>query len=109
MGLRLLISTAPAEAAPGIARALVEEKLAACVNVVERVRSVYSWKGAICDDAEALLLVKTTADRVAELAARLKALHPYEVPEIVSIEIREGEGNPEYLEWIAACVRETLL
>ena len=104
MGYRLVIATAPADAAPRLARALVEEKLAACVNIVEGVRSVYAWKGEICDDAEVLLLVKTTAARVGELTARLEALHPYEVPEVVSMEIREGEGNPAYLEWIAACV-----
>jgi periplasmic divalent cation tolerance protein len=77
------------------------------VNVVAGARSVYSWKGAVCDDGESLLLVKTTAERAAAVAARLKELHPYEVPELISLEILEGEGNPDYLEWLAACVKKS--
>ena len=102
--LRLMISTAPPDAAPGLARALVEERLAACVNVLPGARSVYSWKGAVCDDGESLLLIKTTADRAAAVAARLLALHPYEVPELISVEIRGDEGNPAYLAWLESCV-----
>ena len=103
---RLMLSTAPADAARALARALVEEGLAACVSVVDGARSVYSWKGAVCDDAESLLLIKTTAANAAGLAARLTELHPYEVPELVSLEIRSDEGNPDYLSWLAACVEK---
>lgn len=103
---RLLLSTAPPDAAPAIARALVDEKLAACVNVVPGVRSIYSWKGETCDDAEALLLVKTTAERVAAIAERFRTLHPYEVPELVAVDLVEGEGNAEYLAWVADCVQQ---
>jgi periplasmic divalent cation tolerance protein len=98
--LRIFVSTAPPAAAPAIARTLVDERLAACVNVVPGVRSVYSWKGETCDDAESILLIKTTAACASDLAARLKELHPYEVPELVAIEIRDGEGNPDYLAWV---------
>jgi periplasmic divalent cation tolerance protein len=99
-GLRILVSTAPPDVAPGLARALVEERLAACVNVVPGVRSVYSWKGETRDDAESILLIKTTAERAPALARRLGELHPYEVPELVAIELADGEGNPEYLAWV---------
>jgi periplasmic divalent cation tolerance protein len=98
--LRIFVSTAPPDVAPELARALVEEKLAACVNVLPGARSIYSWKGETCDEAESVLLIKTTAERAAELSARLMALHPYEVPELVAIELVEGEGNPEYLRWV---------
>lgn len=101
-GFRLVISTAPPDVAPGLARALVEEGLAACVNVVPGVRSVYAWKGAVCDDGESLLLIKTTAARAGRLAERLRELHPYEVPEAISLEIRGDEGNPAYLAWLGA-------
>ena len=97
---RIFVSTAPAEVAPVIARALVDEKLAACVNVVPGVRSIYAWKGETCDDAESVLLIKTTAERGAALAARLVELHPYEVPELVALALVDGEGNPDYLRWI---------
>jgi periplasmic divalent cation tolerance protein len=101
---RIFVSTAPAEVAPKLARALVDEKLAACVNVLPGARSVYSWKGETCDDAESVLLIKTTAECAADLARRLVELHPYEVPELVAIELLGGEGNPEYLAWLAgAC------
>ena len=101
---RIFVSTAPAEVAPKLARALVDERLAACVNILPGARSVYSWKGETCDDAESVLLIKTTAERGAALAARLVELHPYEVPELVALELVDGEGNPEYLAWVADSV-----
>jgi periplasmic divalent cation tolerance protein len=104
-GVRIFVSTAPPDAAPGIARALVEAGLAACVNVVPGVRSVYSWKGELCDDAESILLVKSTAERGAELAARLAELHPYELPELVALDVVDGESSPEYLRWVVEAVR----
>jgi periplasmic divalent cation tolerance protein len=102
--MRLVISTAPPDKAPELARRLVEERLAACVNVLPGARSIYRWQGQICDDEEALLVIKTAAERVVGLSARLVELHPYDVPEVVSLEIRSGEGNPAYLEWLAECV-----
>jgi periplasmic divalent cation tolerance protein len=93
------LSTAPsADKAAEIARALVEERLAACVNVVPAVRSFYRWQGELCDDAEALCVIKTRADRVEALRARLVALHPYEVPELVVLPI--VGGHAPYLSWI---------
>lgn len=86
-----------------VARALVEEKLAACVNVLDGVRSIYRWQGAVQDDAEVLCVIKTTADRYAALEARLLALHPYEVPEVIALPI--AGGSPAYLRWLTDSVR----
>ncbi|MBW2276100.1 MAG: divalent-cation tolerance protein CutA [Deltaproteobacteria bacterium] len=102
--MRLLISTAPPDKAADLARQLVEERLVACVNILPGARSIYRWQGKICDDAEAVLLLKTEQARVAELTARLVELHPYDVPELVSLELVAGEGNPAYLEWVRDCV-----
>jgi len=102
--MRLLISTAPPDEAAELARRLVEERLVACVNILPGARSIYRWQGEICDDGEAVLLMKTEQARVSELTARLVELHPYDVPELVSLELAAGEGNPAYLEWVRECV-----
>jgi periplasmic divalent cation tolerance protein len=86
-----------------IARALVEERLAACVNVVPGVVSVYRWKGAVEREGELLLVIKTMAEQVDALKARLLELHPYELPEVVVIPIVGGHGA--YLDWLAEQVR----
>ncbi len=97
--VRIVLMTAPdAEVAATIARALVDERLAACVNVISGVRSIYRWRGDVEDDAEVLLLAKTRADRCEALAARVEALHPYELPEVVVLPV-EG-GSERYLDWI---------
>jgi periplasmic divalent cation tolerance protein len=100
----VVVSTFPtAEAAAAAARALVEERLAACVNVVPGVRSIYRWQGAVEDSAEVLAVVKTTRAGYAALAARLVELHPYEVPEVIALPVVDGSAR--YLEWVAASVR----
>jgi periplasmic divalent cation tolerance protein len=86
-----------------IARALVEQRLAACVNVVPGVMSIYRWKGAVEQEGEVLLVIKTIGERVEQLKARLLQLHPYELPEVVVIPI--GGGHGAYLEWIAEQAR----
>jgi periplasmic divalent cation tolerance protein len=97
----LCISTCPdAKTAEHIARTLVEERLAACVNRVTGVASTYRWQGVVHDDAEVLLLIKTTRSRFERLRARLLELHPYAVPELIALEI--GAGSPAYLDWLAA-------
>ncbi len=84
----VVLTTAPdADAAARIAKTLVEEKLAACVNLVPGVRSIYRWEGKLCDDAEVLLVAKVRADRFDAYAERMRALHPYEVPEIVALPV----------------------
>jgi len=82
-----------------IARALVEEKFAACANMVSPLRSIYRWEGKICDEKEWLLLIKTRQSRFEDLAKRVKALHSYSVPEIIALPITEG--SPAYLNWIS--------
>jgi periplasmic divalent cation tolerance protein len=98
--LRVVLLTAPdAASAEGLARALVGERLAACVNVVPGVRSFYRWEGRVEDAAEWLLVVKTRADRTAALAARVRELHSYELPEV--LELAVSGGSPAYLDWVS--------
>ena len=101
----LVLSTCPdAETAARIGHALVEERLAACVNRLPGVASTYRWQGEIVDDAEVLLLIKTTSERFEALRARLVELHPYDVPEVIALDI--DDGNAPYLDWI---LQETAL
>ncbi len=96
--------TAPDEQnAAAIGRALVEERLAACANLLGPIRSIYRWEGAVEDAAEQLLVIKTRASRFAALQARVKQLHPYQVPEIVAVPIQDG--LPQYLQWIEESTR----
>jgi periplasmic divalent cation tolerance protein len=98
--IRVVLVTAPDRDAAGrIARALVEERLAACVNAVPGVRSTYRWQGAVQEDDEVLLVIKTRADRVAALADRVRALHPYDLPEVLALPA--AGGSADYLGWVA--------
>ena len=101
--LVVLVTTPSPDRAAEIARALVEERLAACGNVVPGLRSIYRWEGEVHDDAEALLVLKVPAARVRELSDRVVALHPYEVPEVIALPVEAG--NARYLEWITAETR----
>jgi periplasmic divalent cation tolerance protein len=97
----VVLVTAPSpERAAEIARALVEERLAACGNVVPGLRSIYRWEGKVQDDAEALLVLKTTRARFEALRDRVLALHPYEVPEVIALPVEAGSAR--YLAWIGA-------
>ncbi len=97
--VQVVLITAPdADCADALARRLVEERLAACVNVVPKVRSIYRWEGAVQADEEHLLLAKTHAARTEALAARVKELHPYELPEVLALPA-EG-GSAAYLDWV---------
>ncbi len=97
--LVVLVTTPTPERAAEIARALVEERLAACGNVVPGLRSIYRWEGKLQDDSEALLVLKTTRARFDALRDRVLALHPYEVPEVIALPIEAGSAR--YLAWIA--------
>jgi periplasmic divalent cation tolerance protein len=98
----VLTSVGSLEKAEQLAGILVERRLAACVNIVGPVRSIYRWKNAIEREQEYLLLIKTTAERAAELAAAFAEIHPYELPERVEVSIDGGSDN--YLEWLSAQV-----
>lgn len=95
--------TAPSrEKAVELAKALVGEKLAACANLVPGVRSIYAWEGAVHDEEEVLLVLKTKAERFEALRARVVQLHPYTVPEVLRLDVAEGHGP--YLDWVRANV-----
>ena len=83
-----------------IGRILVNERLAACANVIDGVASIYRWEGAVHEDTEAILVMKSRVDLVEALAERVRALHSYDCPCIVSLPI--DDGNLDYLDWIAA-------
>jgi len=101
----VLFCTCPDEAvARTLAGELVKERLAACVNVLPSIRSIYRWQGALQEDSESLMVIKTGASRYRETEAWLKRHHPYDVPEIIALPIEKG--LPAYLEWV---VQETKL
>jgi periplasmic divalent cation tolerance protein len=100
--LVVLSTVGGAADAERLARALVERGLAACVNVVPGVTSVYRWQGKVEAEAEHLLVIKTTAEGFEPLRAALVSLHPYEVPEVVALPVRGGHGP--YLAWLDASV-----
>ena len=100
-GYLLIYVTAPdAAVARSLARALVEERLAACANILEGMHSIYRWQDAVEEASEAVCLFKTTTERRAALFARVRELHPYEIPCIVALPILAGSAP--FLEWIDA-------
>lgn len=92
-------TTGDEESAVALARELIERRIVACVNILPRVRSLYRWKGAIEDDVECVLLMKTSAERYEALESALDELHAYEVPELIVLPIERGSAA--YLGWIA--------
>lgn len=99
--LRFIYITAPnREEAKEIGRALVEEQLAACVNIIDGMESIYRWKGEIEEAKECVLIVKTHYSRVRKFTRRVKEMHSYACPCIVSFTLTESEGNMDYLNWI---------
>jgi periplasmic divalent cation tolerance protein len=96
----LVLTNLPdAPTAQHMARQLVQQGLAACINMVSGVQSIYRWQGQIEEASETTLLIKTTRQRYSELEAVIRALHPYELPEIIALPI--AEGLPQYMQWIA--------
>lgn len=102
---RVVLTTAPDPgAAASLARALVEERLAACANVLPGVRSVYWWEGEIEDAEEVLVVLKTTGDRLEAMLRRAAVLHPYDVPELLALPV--DAGHPPYLDWVRRETRD---
>jgi periplasmic divalent cation tolerance protein len=100
---KLVVTTAgSAEEARKIAHALVEGKLAACVNIVPQIQSVYRWQGRIEEAQEWLLIIKATDSAFERVRDAIKQLHSYELPECIAVDI--DEGSPEYLKWITESV-----
>lgn len=94
-----VVTTAPdADIAENLATRIVEERLAACANVVPGVTSIYRWKGEVQRDSEVLIVFKTTPAGVASLRDRIAELHPYDVPEILAVPV--PDGSAEYMEWV---------
>jgi periplasmic divalent cation tolerance protein len=101
--LVLVLTTLGAETdAAALARTLVEERLAACVNVLPAMTSIYRWKGSVEQEREQQLLIKTAAEQVEALAARLSELHPYELPEFI---VLDADASEAYGNWIAENTR----
>ena len=94
----VLVTAGSEEEAATIGRALIEERLGACANIVPRIRSIYRWKGKIYDEQEFLIIIKTRTSLFEAVQKRVKELHSYEVPEIVSFPV--ALGLPQYLEWV---------
>ena len=103
--VRVVLSTCPDREAQRIAHGLVEDGIAACVNIVTKLTSVYRWEGAIHEDKESLLFIKTTADRVNDLREALLTLHPYDVPELLVLDVDTEASNPGYVDWVRKCVK----
>jgi periplasmic divalent cation tolerance protein len=102
--LQIVLCTVPDQATgEHIASTLVSEHLAACVNIIPGITSVYRWKGAVEQDQEALLLIKTGKDSWQLLQQRIHELHPYELPEIIAVPIQTGQTD--YIQWITSCLK----
>ncbi len=96
----IYITTCSINEAKTIGRELVEEKLVACSNIISPIRSIYSWQGKICDDKEAMMILKTKKKLFKQIVKRVEKLHSYDVPEIIAMPIIEGSSK--YLSWINA-------
>ena len=102
--LQIVLCTVPdQETGEQIAGALVSERLAACVNIIPGLTSVYRWEGAVERGQEALLLIKSGVDSWLPLQERIRELHPYELPEILAVPIQTG--HTDYLQWISSCLK----
>lgn len=105
--LRLLYITTPGkEEAAKIGRILVEENLAACANIIDGMQSIYKWEGKIQEDDECVLIIKTHYSRVKKVTRRVKEMHSYDCPSVISISLAENEGNIEYLEWLEKIAKQ---
>lgn len=102
--MRVVLCNCPPSEAESLARALVQERLAACVNILPGVRSLYVWEGELCDDTEHTLLIKTSLQHVPALADRIRALHSYDTVEIVVLDVDVDLSDPRYVDWVRQSV-----
>lgn len=103
--MKVIFCTCPPNSAEDIAEAILKDRLAACVNIVQSVLSKYWWNNQINSDTESLLIMKTRDELLSELMDKIKEIHPYEVPEIVIIDV--VDVNKEYLEWLLRETKQT--
>lgn len=96
--LVLFVTVDNHDTASRLATALVEKRLAACVNIISNIESVYRWEGKVCTDSELLLIIKTDQSHYIETESSIKNLHPYTTPEIIALPIKQGSA--EYLNWL---------
>jgi len=101
--MRVVFSTCPTDKADYISEELLKFKFVACINIVPLVKSKYWWEGEIQTDNESLLIIKTLDNVIDKLISKLKEIHPYQVPEIISFEIKEGNKN--YLDWMKEVIK----
>lgn len=101
--MRIVFVTCPPGSGAGLLRTLCEERLVAGGNILPGIRSIYRWKGEICDEPEEILWMETADDRVEPMTARIREMHPYEVPKILTFEPKEGPAD--YLAWVVAETR----
>ncbi len=102
------ITTKNRDEAKKIGSDLVEQQLAACVNIIDGMESIYRWKDEVVIDKECILIAKTTYSNVNRLTRRVKELHSYEVPCVITLNVSEQEGNHEYLDWLVNSVKPPL-
>ncbi len=99
--LRLIyITTSNIDQAKSIGKDLVENRLAACVNIIEGMHSIYRWKDELLEESECVVIAKTHYSKVKKLTKRVKKLHTYDCPCVISLTITEDEGNEDYLNWL---------
>ncbi len=96
--MRVVFVTVPMDIAEKMAKAIVENRLAACTTVVSSVKSYYHWEGQLKSDHESLLILKTTMSKIGDLFSFIKSEHPYDIPEIIAIPV--AEGLPDYVNWV---------
>ena len=102
--MNVVLCSAPPAVARNLARVVVNEELAACVTIVPGVQSVYRWQGEVCEEVEALLVLKTPITAAGALAQRLREIHPYDTPEIVVLPVDTDATDPDYLSWVRQVV-----
>lgn len=97
--LQLILCTCPDKiSAQKIAQALITKKLAACVNMIPNITSIYEWEGKVVEETEVLLLIKTKQNLFTQLSDEITHIHPYDIPEVIALDI--AQGNPDYMHWL---------